>query len=136
MSTPSARARTASGFGWAAALPLLCSAHCIAAPLVTVAAPALAIAPATEHAIQLASAVLAIVMAWSGLRAHGRAAVLVPMALGLGTWASAETLGAGAAAEQAAHVAGGLLLAAGMLWNGHLRHQASCHHCGCPAHHD
>ncbi|HEX8317170.1 MerC domain-containing protein [Longimicrobium sp.] len=136
MSTTPARARTAPAFGWAAALPLLCSVHCVAAPLLTVVAPAFAIAPATEHAVQFASAVLAVIMAWSGLRAHRRTIVLAPMALGMGVWAVAETVGVGGAAEQAAHVAGGLLLAAGMLWNGHLRHHASCHHCGCPAHHD
>ncbi|CAA9369641.1 MAG: hypothetical protein AVDCRST_MAG89-4473 [uncultured Gemmatimonadetes bacterium] len=136
MSTTPARARTAPAFGWAAALPLLCSVHCIAAPLLTVVAPAFAIAPAAEHAVQLASAVLAVVMAWSGLRAHGRAVVLAPMALGMGVWAVAETVGVSGGAEQAAHVAGGVMLAAGMLWNGHLRHEASCHHCGCPAHHD
>lgn len=136
MSTTSAPARPASAFRWAAALPLLCSVHCIAAPMLAVAAPALAIAPAAEHAIQFVSALLAMAMAWSGLRAHGRPLVLVPMALGMGVWAVAETVGVEGAAEQAAHVAGGVLLAAGMLWNGHLRHQALCHHCGCPAHHD
>lgn len=136
MSITPARARTAPAFGWAAALPLLCSVHCIAAPLLTVVAPAFAIAPAAEHAVQFASAVLAAVMAWSGLRAHGRTIVLAPLALGMGVWAVAETVGVSGAAEQAAHVAGGLILAAGMLWNGRLRHQASCHHCGCPAHHD
>ncbi|HEY0035940.1 MAG TPA: MerC family mercury resistance protein, partial [Longimicrobium sp.] len=79
MSITPVRARTPPAFGWAAALPLLCSVHCIAAPLLTVVAPAFAIAPAAEHTIQLVSAVLAIAMAWSGLRAHGRTIVLAPM---------------------------------------------------------
>ncbi|MBW3655159.1 MAG: MerC family mercury resistance protein [Gemmatimonadetes bacterium] len=136
MSTTSARARTAPALGWAAALPLLCSVHCLAAPLLAVLAPAFAIAPAAEHAVQLASAVLAVALAWSGLRAHGRTIVLSPPALGMGVWAAPEIAGLGGGAEQAAHVAGGLILAAGMLWNGHLRHQPACHHCGCPAHHD
>ncbi|MBW3656478.1 MAG: MerC domain-containing protein [Gemmatimonadetes bacterium] len=136
MSTTPARARTAPAFGWAAALPLLCSVHCIVTPLLAVAAPAFAIAPGAEHTIQLVSAVLAVAMACSGPRTHGRLIVLAPMGLGMGVWVLVETIGAGGAAEQEAHVAGGLLLAAGMLWNGQLRHQASCHHCGCPAHHD
>jgi hypothetical protein len=36
----------------------------------------------------------------------------------------------------AAHAAGGVLLAGGMIWSARLRHCAACHHCGCPAHGD
>lgn len=133
---PAARARGAAPFGWAAALPLLCTAHCLAAPLVAVAAPAMAFSEVLEHAVQAASVVLAAAMAWAGVRAHGRWAVLAPMAAGVVAWIVADALALPESSARVAHVGGGLLLAAGMLWNGRLRHQAACNSCGCPAHHD
>lgn len=133
-SSPAGQARETSSL-WAAAVPLLCAVHCLAAPMLAVVAPALALPRSADHAVQVVSALVAAVIAWSGLRVHGRRAVLAPMAAGVALWIGGEAMGVEGTAEIAAHVAGGLLLAAGMAWNGHLRHQASCHHCGCPAHH-
>jgi hypothetical protein len=124
------------GLDWAAALPLLCAAHCVASPLLVLAVPALGWGHQAEPLVQAASALLAAVAAWSGLRAHTRPVVLVPMAAGVALWMASAVLDLHGMPEAAAGVAGGLLLAGGMLWSGRLRHDAACHHCGCPAHHD
>ncbi len=124
------------GLDWAAVLPLLCAAHCVASPLLVLAVPALGLGHEAEPFVQGASALLAAGAAWSGIRTHRRLAVLVPMLAGVALWMVAAILGLHGAAEAVTGVAGGLLLAGGMLWSGRLRHDASCNHCGCPAHHD
>ena len=132
-------ARTEGGsaaIGWAAAVPLLCAVHCVASPVLVMAAPALAPGRGGEAVVQAASAVLAALMAWSGIRAHGRRAVLAPMVAGLALWGAPAMTGWTGAAETLAHAAGGVLLAGGMIWSARLRHDAACHHCGCPAHAD
>jgi hypothetical protein len=132
-------ARTEGGsaaIDWAAAVPLLCAVHCIASPVLVMAAPALALGHGGEAVVQAASAVLAALMAWSGIRAHGRLAVLAPMLAGLVLWGAPALVGWTSVAETAAHAAGGLLLAGGMIWSARLRHRAACHHCACPAHGD
>lgn len=134
MSSVSAPARSPAGGSWAAALPVLCAVHCLAAPILAVIAPALALPSLAEHAVQAASVLLASAMAYSGIRAHGDRRVLIPMALGAAMWMAADPLAWTGAALVIGHVAGGLLLAAGMAWNGHLRHRASCGACVCPAH--
>jgi hypothetical protein len=130
-------ARTDAGsaaIDWAAAVPLLCAVHCLASPVLVMAAPALALGRGGEVVVQAASAVLAALMAWSGIRAHGRRAVLTPMIAGVALWAAPALAGWTGAAETPAHAAGGVLLAGGMIWSARLRHRAACHHCGCPAH--
>lgn len=124
------------GLDWATALPLLCAAHCVASPLLVLAIPALGWGHEAEPFVQALSVLLAAFTAWSGIRTHGRFAVLVPMLAGVALWMTSATLGLTGAAEAVAGVSGGLLLAGGMLWSGRLRHEAACHHCGCPAHHD
>lgn len=124
------------GLDWAAALPLLCAAHCVASPLLVLAVPALGLGHEAEPLVQGASALLAAGAAWSGIRTHRRVAVLLPMLGGVLLWMVSAGLGLHGAAEAVTGVAGGLLLAGGMLWSGRLRHDASCNHCGCPAHHD
>jgi hypothetical protein len=130
-------ARTEGGsaaIDWAAAVPLLCAVHCLASPVLVMAAPALALGHRGEAVVQATSAVLAAMMAWSGIRAHGRRAVLAPMLAGLVLWSAPALAGWTGAAETLAHAAGGVLLAGGMIWSARLRHTAACHHCGCPAH--
>jgi MerC mercury resistance protein len=121
---------------WAAAVPMLCAVHCVATPVLVMAAPALALGHGAEAVVQAVSAALAALMAWSGIRAHGRRAVLAPMAAGLLLWAAPALAGWTGAAETLAHAAGGVLLAGGMVWSARLRHRAACRHCGCPAHAD
>jgi MerC mercury resistance protein len=130
-------ARTDAGsaaIGWAAAVPLLCAVHCLASPVLVMAAPAMALGRGGEAVVQAASAVLAVLMGWSGIRAHGRRAVLAPMGVGVALWVAPALAGWTGAAETVAHAAGGVLLAGGMIWSARLRHRAACNHCGCPAH--
>ena len=128
--------RAAAAIGWAAAVPLLCAVHCIAAPVLVLAAPALALDGGVEAAAQGFSAALAALAAWSGIRAHRRWTVLAPMTAGLALWTTPAAIGWAGLAESAAHAAGGVLLAAGMVWSARLRHRAACASCGCPAHGD
>ncbi|HEX5872009.1 MAG TPA: MerC family mercury resistance protein [Longimicrobium sp.] len=130
-------ARTDAGsaaVGWAAAVPLLCAVHGLASPVLVMAAPALALGHGVEALVQAVSAALAGLMAWSGIRAHGRRAVLVPIVAGVVLWAAPGLVGWTGMMETAAHAAGGILLAGGMIWSARLRHDAACHHCGCPVH--
>ena len=132
----SARMTTIAGSSWAAALPLLCAAHCAVSPLLVLVAPALALPESAEAGVKLASAALAAALLWRGMRAHGRVAPALPAALGLAVWAVVGAAGVHGAAERAWTVAGALLLAAGMAWSGRLRHRAVCRSCGCHAHAD
>ena len=134
MSSVSAPARSSAGGSWAAALPLLCAVHCLAAPVLALIAPALQLPSLAEHVVQAGSVLMAASMAVYGIRAHGDRRVLAPMGLGAALWIAADALAWTGAALTLGHVAGGLLLAAGMAWNGHLRHQAACGACVCPAH--
>ena len=119
---------------WAAAAPLVCAVHCLAAPLVAVALPAASPHGPVEVAFKGATALAAAAFLWHGLSVHGRRRVIVPVALGLAAWAATALAGLAGTPEAAASAAGGLLMAAGLFWNARLRHEAACHRCGCPAH--
>jgi hypothetical protein len=129
--SPALPARTRRAAMVSVAAPLLCAAHCMAAPLLVALTPALGHGPA-EIAIQLATLAFAVVLLRAGLRTHGRGMVIAPVVLGALAWVAGHA--APESAETALSVAGGLLIAGGMLWNARLRHEAVCHSCGCPAH--
>jgi hypothetical protein len=120
--------------GWSAAVPLVCAAHCLTAPLLVALAPALALPEALEPVVQGATVVFAGAVAWAGIRLHGRLAVLLPMAAGVALWAVALAAGWTGTRESAVVVAGSLAIAGGLWWNARLRHRATCHACGCGAH--
>jgi hypothetical protein len=116
---------------WAAAAPLLCAAHCMAAPLVLALAPRLAPGEAAERAVLAGSILLAGAAAALGRRVHRRRAPLLVVLAGALLWL------AGLAAllpEEPATIGASLLLAVGTLWSARLRHTATCHRCGCGAH--
>jgi hypothetical protein len=129
--SPALPTRTRRAAFVSVAAPLLCAVHCMAAPLLVALTPALGHGPA-EIAIQAATLAFAVVLLRAGLRTHGRRAVIAPVALGAAAWMAGHA--APESAETMFSVAGGLLIAAGMLWNARLRHEAVCHSCGCPAH--
>ena len=116
----------------AAAAPLLCAVHCIASPLLVIVAPTVSLGGPFETGIKLASAVLAAVFLVFGVRAHGRRAVVAPVALGLALWLAAA--GTHGLAEVVLSALGGILQAAGLAWSAALRHKAVCHTCACPGH--
>jgi MerC mercury resistance protein len=117
---------------WAAAAPLLCAVHCLAAPLLVALAPALAPGEAAERAFMAASLVLAGVASALGWRAHRRLAPPVIVAAGALLWLAHLT--PAPIPEVAATAGASVLMAAGTLWGARLRHRARCHRCGCVAH--
>lgn len=142
--SPPARARAAAGVrasparpvgpleAWAAAAPVLCAAHCIAAPLLVALAPWLAPGEAYERAFMAASLALAACAVLLGFRAHRRLAPLLLVAAGALLWMGPLVIST--IPEVAATVAASLLMAGGTLRSAQLRHRAACGGCGCPAH--
>lgn len=124
------------GTVWAGALPLVCAAHCMATPLLVLAAPALALSDGGEALVKAASALLAAAVAWGGFRLHRRGEALLLVALGVAVWAAVVALDAHGPVGRLGSGAGGVLLAGGMFWNAQLRHRAACRDCGCPGHGD
>lgn len=117
----------------AAAAPLLCAVHCIAAPLAVALAPRLALPEAHERVVMAASICLAVLVSLAGIRSHRRAAPLLIVAAGALLWGA--PLAVPSIPETVATVAASLLLAVGTLWSARLRHRATCADCGCPAGH-
>jgi hypothetical protein len=118
---------------WSAAAPVLCAIHCIATPLVVAVAPNLALGEPFERGLKAGSAVLAVAVLRGGVRVHRRWQVLVPVLAGFLLWLLSGLAGGGEAREVLLSALGGLLVAAGMLWNGRLRHIAVCRSCSCAA---
>lgn len=116
---------------WAAAVPLLCAAHCIAAPLLVALAPRLAASERHERAAMAGSLCLALAAVVLGVRVHRRAAPLLLVGTGAACWMA--PLATPLVPEQVAAVAASLAMAAGTLWSAHLRHRVACPRCGCPA---
>ncbi len=127
-------ATTAPRSDWAAVLPAACAVHCTLTPFAASLLPVAAISVRAEAvllgvAVLLASASLGLT--W---RSHGRIAVLLLASLGAALW-GLSLLGFFAPLPDAlTHPIGGLVLAGALLWNGRLRHEASCGQCGCTMH--
>lgn len=117
---------------WAAAAPVLCAAHCLAAPLLIAAAPALAPGEAYERAFMAAAVALAACAVLLGFRAHRRLAPLLLVAAGALLWMSPLVIQD--VPEIAATAAASLLMAGGTVWSARLRHREACGGCGCLAH--
>jgi hypothetical protein len=122
--------RGAPGLPLSAAAPLLCVAHCLAAPLFVVLAPALAGNEGVEIALMGISAAIAVVVLSAGVRRHGEPVVWMPAIVGLSLWLLGATL-PGETQERVLMVIGGILLAGGLFWDARLRHRASCSSCSC-----
>lgn len=114
----------------AIALSALCLVHCLALPLVFVAAPALATAlpdqPWIHPAILATAAPLAAVSLWRGWRRHGRRWPAVLGVVGLLLLAAGVAAGE-SAIETMLTVGGGLTLAAAHLLNWRRLHAAHDH---------
>jgi len=118
---------------WAAMAPVLCAAHCVAAPILVLVVPAAAVGSTAERALWAATTLLAIgFIAWS-VRSHGRAWVALPVAAGLALW-GAGLFDLVPASETLTTVVGALLVSGGMMASAWLRHRRTCGDCGCPAH--
>ena len=118
----------APGVPLSAAAPLICVAHCLAAPFFVVVAPALAENKTVEIGLMMVSAAIAIAVLVLGVRMHGESLVWVPMMVGLALWV-VGIFSPGEMQEQVLMVSGGFVLAAGLFWDARLRHRASCSSC-------
>lgn len=119
---------------YAALAPFACVLHCLGAPLFVLAAPALAENRGIEWTLMAIAATLGIGTVLSAARRHGDRRVWVPVGAGLLIWLLGLSGWWETVPETPLTVAGGLLLAAGMLWNARLRHRHACAACGCPVH--
>jgi hypothetical protein len=119
---------------WAVLAPLLCTAHCLAAPLAVAVLPGVLVGTGAELLLMAGAAATALVVLGRGVRAHRRRMVWLPAAAGLALWATVVVGMAEAGAELAAGMVGGLLLAGSLGWNGRLRHEVRCRGCGCSSH--
>jgi hypothetical protein len=106
-------------------VPLLCAAHCLAAPALVVVAPLLAENEALEWAGFSLAVVVAVYVLSSGLRVHQQWSVLAPIAGGLLLWLSG-LLELFAAPEWLVTTTGALVLAAGIFWDARLRRHTTC----------
>jgi hypothetical protein len=118
---------------WPAALPILCAAHCLLAPLLVLFAPVVAPTRAVEVALLVLTAALTVFFLRQGVRSHGRPAVWLPALVGLTAWAAAHFALRGTA-ETLVEMGGALLLAVGLVWNAWLRHASQCEECGHTTH--
>jgi hypothetical protein len=120
--------RLAAGPSWAAMAPLLCVAHCLAAPLLLLVAPVLAENAVVESVMMGVSVVVAVLFTAYGVRRHAEMRVVVPLAAGMGVWAAA-VLDLVPVEERVLTVAGGLAIALALVWNARLTHAATCRSC-------
>jgi hypothetical protein len=119
---------------WAALAPLLCTAHCLAAPVAAAVLPAVIVGSGAELLLMGATALIAVVVLARGSAAHGRRGVWIPAIVGIVLWGIGALEPVAASGEAVLGVLGGLLLAGGLFWNGRLRHDAICRGCGCGTH--
>jgi drug/metabolite transporter superfamily protein YnfA len=118
----------APGMPLTAAAPLLCVAHCLAAPVLVVMAPALAGNGSVEIALMVISTMIAVTVLVTGVRRHGESLVWMPAIAGLSLWLLGLII-PGEMQERALMACGGILLAGGLFWDARLRHRASCTGC-------
>ena len=82
------------------------------------------------------SAVLALWSLMVTVSTHGQRWIWAPVVAGFAIWASAIAGWTEPAPEFLMAPLGGLVVAAGLFWNGQLRHRAVCASaCACPAPH-
>lgn len=119
---------------WAPAAPLLCAAHCAATPLLVLFLPSLHVGEAAELWLFAAVVPIAAATLWRELPTHRSRVVLAPVAAGLALWAASLAGALEPLPHEVTNTAGGLLVAAGMVWSARLRHRAACRSCRCGAH--
>jgi hypothetical protein len=108
---------------WAAIVSGVCALHCLVTPLLIGTLPFLAAGPAVEWGLFGASLALAGVglsLAW---HAHGRARVWVVAGLGLLLWGAGLARILSPLPEAWTSAAGGLMVAAAVLWSSRLMHR-------------
>jgi len=121
------------GERWGWAVPLVCAAHCLGAPVLLVLAPTLATSVMLEGALMMAACFFVIPGVVGGVQLHRRVHVWWPVGFGAGLWGVELSGLADPVPGTVLTVSGSLLLAGGVVWNSRLRRRVS-HACSCPAH--
>jgi hypothetical protein len=118
-------------------LPAACAVHCVVAPLVAGSLPFVHLGKTVELALLVVSALIAGASLLESRRSHRRWIVWLPVLLGIGLWgASLDPTFAGTSHGLMAALGGGLI-AAGLVWDGRVRHRAACpSRCDCPLRHE
>jgi hypothetical protein len=119
-------------WGWTTLAPLACTVHCLAAPVIVVAAPTLAPGTGLEWGLLVLTLIVAGLSLLSGVRTHADLRPVLPIGVGLFLWAASLLYLHPAAAETFTTAAAALTVAGGLLWNSRLhclRTERACRAC-------
>jgi hypothetical protein len=113
--------------------PLVCAVHCVATPLVALAAPVAAGAERYEPLIMLVAGIVVVATLQASVRAHRRLPPIIPVLAGGLLWVLSLVGNAGPVPEWLLGGTGGVLIFAGVRWSARLRAEALAGCCRCPA---
>lgn len=107
-------------WGWASLAPLLCAVHCAAAPILVVAAPALAAGTWLEVALLVLTVPLAAWALSAGLVRHRQKAPALAAGIGLLAWTGSLAGVYGGVPEEASTLLAALVVTGALVWNARL----------------
>lgn len=113
----------------AAAAPVICILHCLAAPVLAVVAPVLAENHLVELALMGTSLAMGLSLAHGGIRRHGNRWIWAPVVLALVLFTGSAAGLVEGFAEQLATVGGSLSVLAVLGWDARLRWSCNCRDC-------
>lgn len=119
---------------WLAMLPFACALHCMATPLFVAFIPVLAPRPSIEWTLLLISMTVGALALVRGGNVHRHRGVWALAAAGAAIWVGSLLGMFEPLPEVLISPVGGIMLGAGLLWNGRLLHRHACAECGCPMH--
>lgn len=112
---------------WGAFIPLVCVVHCMAAPLLIVAAPTFAQHRLIEGGLITFASIVGLAAVIRGARIHGQWRLLTPVLAGIVLWVCAMLGLVRGIPETALSMPAGALVAGAMLLDSRLRHGCSRH---------
>ena len=119
-----------------AMLPLVCAVHCMVTPVIS---PVLSVAghnPGLEYGRLSVALLVAAISYGFGLKHHRNHLVWSLGLLGFLIWGMSLGDTPLPFSEAQGSTVGSVTVASTLLWNGHLRHKATCGECVCPIHRD
>lgn len=117
-----------------ALLPLACAVHCLVTPALVAFVPTLGVPPSVEWILLASSVAVATLALRRGARFYRSKLVWAATGAGAIVWATSLLGVFEPLPETVTSPIGGFVLAAGLFWNGRLRHRHACSDCGCPMH--
>jgi hypothetical protein len=117
---------TAGPVPWGAFVPLICVVHCMAAPVLIVAAPAFAQNRLIEGGLITFASIVGLAAVVRGARIHGQWRLLAPVLAGIVLWVCALLGIVRVIPEAALSIPAGAFVAGAMLLDSRLRH--GCNH--------